>query len=50
MKKLFAIVAMVAACSFAATTSVMAQEDEAAAPDSAGLPAFQPIAATENEN
>lgn len=34
MKKLFAIVAMVAACSFAATTSVMAQE-EAAAPDSA---------------
>ena len=37
MKKLFAIVAMVAACSFAATTSVMAQEDEAAAPDSAAV-------------
>ena len=31
MKKLFAIIAMVAACSFAATSSVMAQEDEAAA-------------------
>ncbi len=30
MKKLFAIIAMVAACSFAATSSVMAQEDEAA--------------------
>ena len=29
MKKLFAIIAMVAACSFAATSSVMAQEDEA---------------------
>ncbi len=27
MKKLFAIVAMVAACSFASTSSVMAQED-----------------------
>ena len=34
MKKLFAIVAMVAACSFASTSSVMAQED-AAAVDSA---------------
>ena len=31
MKKLFAIIAMVAACSFAATSSVMAQEDEATA-------------------
>ena len=31
MKKLFAIVAMVAACSFGATSSVMAQEEEAAA-------------------
>ena len=31
MKKLFAIIAMVAACSFAATSSVMAQEDETAA-------------------
>ena len=31
MKKLFAIIAMVAACSFAATSSVMAQEDEAEA-------------------
>jgi biopolymer transport protein ExbB len=30
MKKLFAIIAMVAACSFGATSSVMAQEDEAA--------------------
>ena len=33
MKKLFAIVAMVAACSFWATTSVMAQEDEAVTED-----------------
>lgn len=33
MKKLFAIVAMVAACSFGATSSVMAQEEEAQAPD-----------------
>jgi len=31
MKKLFAIIAMVAACSFAATSSVMAQEDVATA-------------------
>ena len=31
MKKLFAIIAMVAACSFAATSSVMAQEDVAEA-------------------
>ena len=31
MKKYFAIIAMVAACSFAATSSVMAQEDEATA-------------------
>ena len=31
MKKLFAIIAMVAACSFAATSSVMAEEDEAEA-------------------
>ena len=31
MKKLFAIIAMVAACSFGATSSVMAQEDDAAA-------------------
>ena len=31
MKKLFAIIAMVAACSFGATSSVMAQEDEVAA-------------------
>jgi biopolymer transport protein ExbB len=30
MKKFFAIIAMVAACSFGATSSVMAQEDEAA--------------------
>ena len=30
MKKLFAIVALVAACSFAATSSVMAQDEEAA--------------------
>ncbi len=30
MKKLFAIVALVAACSFAASSSVMAQDDEAA--------------------
>ena len=30
MKKLFAIIAMVAVCSFGATTSVMAQEDSAA--------------------
>ena len=43
MKKLFAIIAMVAACSFGATSSVMAQEDEAteavdtAAVDSAAL-------------
>ena len=33
MKKLFAIVAMVAACSFGATSTVMAQEEEAKAPD-----------------
>ncbi|MDY6099000.1 MAG: MotA/TolQ/ExbB proton channel family protein [Bacteroidaceae bacterium] len=33
MKKLFAIVAMVAACSFGATSTVMAQEEEAQAPD-----------------
>ena len=31
MKKLFAIIAMVAACSFGATSNVMAQEDEAPA-------------------
>lgn len=31
MKKLFAIVAMIAACTFGATSSVMAQEDEVAA-------------------
>lgn len=31
MKKLFAIIAMVAACSFGATSSVMAQEDEVVA-------------------
>ena len=31
MKKLFAIVAMVAAVSFAATSTAMAQEDEVAA-------------------
>ena len=31
MKKLFAIIAMVAACSFGATSSVMAEEDEATA-------------------
>ncbi len=39
MKKLFAIVAMVAACSFGATSSVMAQEDVAATEqvDSAAL-------------
>ena len=30
MKKLFAIIAMVAVCSFGATTSVMAQEESAA--------------------
>lgn len=36
MKKLFAIVAMVAACSFASTSSVMAQE-EAAAADTAAV-------------
>lgn len=36
MKKLFAIVAMVAACSFATTSSVMAQEDGAAV-DSAAV-------------
>ncbi len=36
MKKLFAIIAMVAVCSFGATTSVMAQEDVAATePDTA---------------
>ena len=33
MKKLFAIVAMVAACSFGATSTVMAQEEEAQATD-----------------
>ena len=33
MKKLFAIVAMVAACSFGATSTVMAQEEGAQAPD-----------------
>ena len=33
MKTLFAIVAMVAACSFGATSTVMAQEEEAQAPD-----------------
>ncbi|MGM9674790.1 MAG: MotA/TolQ/ExbB proton channel family protein [Bacteroidaceae bacterium] len=33
MKKLFAIVAMVAACSFGATSTVMAQDEEAQAPD-----------------
>ena len=33
MKKLFAIVAMAAACSFGATSTVMAQEEEAQAPD-----------------
>ena len=41
MKKLFAIVAMVAACSFASTSSVMAQEEaapaEAAVVDSAAV-------------
>ena len=31
MKKLFAIVALVAACSFAATSNVMAQEEAEAA-------------------
>jgi biopolymer transport protein ExbB len=36
MKKLFAIIAMVAACSFAATSSVMAQEDEAPATEQVG--------------
>ena len=33
MKKLFAIVAMFAACSFGATSTVIAQEEEAQAPD-----------------
>ncbi len=33
MRELFAIVAMVAACSFGATSTVMAQEEEAQAPD-----------------
>ncbi len=38
MKKLFAIVAMVAACSFCASTSVMAQdEEEATAPDTTAV-------------
>lgn len=38
MKKLFAIIAMVAVCSFGATTSVMAQEDVAATePDTAAV-------------
>ncbi len=37
MKKLFAIVALVAACSFGATSSVMAQDEEATAPDTAAV-------------
>mgnify|MGYP002624336851 CR=1 FL=1 len=37
MKKLFAIVALAAACSFGATSSVMAQEDIAEAPDTTAL-------------
>lgn len=37
MKKLFAIVALVAACSFGATSSVMAQEEEAQAPDTTAV-------------
>lgn len=37
MKKLFAIVALVAACSFGATSAVMAQEEEAQAPDTTAV-------------
>ncbi len=37
MKKLFAIVALVAACSFGATSSVMAQDEEATAPDTTAV-------------
>lgn len=37
MKKLFAIVALVAACSFAATSNVMAQDEEAIEVDSAAV-------------
>ncbi|MEE1089032.1 MAG: MotA/TolQ/ExbB proton channel family protein, partial [Bacteroidaceae bacterium] len=35
MKKLFAIVALAVACSFGATSTVMAQEDVAQTPDTA---------------
>lgn len=37
MKKLFAMVALVAACSFGATSSVLAQDEAAAAPDTAAV-------------
>ncbi len=37
MKKLFAIVALVAACSFGATSSVMAQDEEATTPDTTAV-------------
>ena len=37
MKKFFAIVAMVAACSFGATSPLMAQDEEAAAPETTAV-------------
>ena len=61
MKKLFAIVALAAACSFGATSSVMAQEDIAEAPDTSAVdsaavdslvedePALAPVVEEENE-
>ena len=61
MKKLFAIVALAAACSFGATSSVMAQEDIAEAPDTSAVdsaavdsaaeaePVLAPVVEEENE-
>ena len=61
MKKLFAIVALAAACSFGATSSVMAQEDVAEAPDTTAVdsaavdsaaeaePVLAPVVEEENE-
>ena len=47
MKKLFAIIAMVAACSFGATSSVMAQEDETAAVEAVDSAAVDSVAEEE---
>ena len=47
MKKLFAIIAMVAACSFGATSSVMAQEDEVEAVEAVDSAAVDSVAEEE---